>query len=292
MMTLKMGQDTLGVEKMTYHLDVFKRKFRYGLVQPITASVYNNEILPYYNETTKIPMYVPFWLYSDGGVPRAITNLGISGHVKVNKEGELDGDGRIIYSILQGGYIGLYGMLKWDKIENNPNMQVLMMQAYSRMATNILDRELTIRNYPEVEAFIRYAFSRFMLENMFEKEITKAMHEKIKYSCKDVSINPMQFDRFDEYFEKKDFVSIDTLFEAIRQFNAKYSRITTRGFVVKWLDTYGSMTFTAIDMPLYFINTMAVSVVGTSLNRGNMIESAISNLNEDIYKEFMSIIKK
>ena len=155
----------------------------------------------------------------------------------------------------------------FQKFTNNSNITISATECYIECFSFILDY-LRIIGYSDNKTKIQYLVGLFFLSNLMGKELdtyTKNICAKI------VKLNPAEIKAYELYYDKEDFINIDT-FIAMLVENFKLKGLTTEVFITRWMYHFAKGTEYGIDLFTSFCSMISAAYCGAYVVYQKQIE--------------------
>ena len=279
------------VSDLTHYLNIFKRKYNYAMTNDVVNDVLEGRVIPILSKDNKLPFFFPFWLTMANGKVAAIVNLSIaSNSIKWNSKGEFDADERTLFSLLQIGSIGLKSNEVFNSGKSiNTTLAKHVAESYSRMLGHVVNSSYSIAQYPELDARFHYAAYKFALINIMEMNNTN-LSDIARKAMKRFNVRKEVFDYVDDLYDDEDFLTLRSFIEKSTFLDIRLEKMILRIIQRDWFKTYGTMSFYAMESPMYLMVIFGASMVGgTNLVKGFSVEAITKKSHMHAYNSFVGL---
>ena len=282
-LNLKLDSVQLSIEQVERQLDILKRKFKYVSTLPIINYTLNGSIIPIYSKSEELIENISSimsWPVQIGTEISCIANFAPFRDIVLDNENNLEGDSRLIFSILQSSLLNLIVINNWKGICNNYTLLKDMASAYAKMLNKVLDKMFSIKSDEKVFQRLAYLNAIFFLHNIMQidkidtiQSIASSVIEK--NADKNYIVNSIDIDF-------KNFEDIRTYLLYIKDLEGMLSQLQFRSVVFNWINTYSNSATLALDYLPAFLWSIGGAYVSSRINNSFMIESLLKGKEEKI----------
>jgi hypothetical protein len=278
--------------KMDHQLDTIKRKYKYPLATKVLEEIKDGTIVPVLSNDLNLPKIIPCWgkVMSDDKL-KIYVNLSPYRGIKLDDKGFLDGDVRIIYSLLQAGCIMKNYYENYKKFHNNIGFLKLCMVAYTKLFIKVLDKTYGIKLNKMKFTIVSYLIAKFFLINVCERENNDATNI-LAFNVCETTGNENLIKEFDKNFKTEEiYQSLSKFLSFLANSEEMLKHLTMREFYQTWMTMYDFSTILAIELLEHFLIMISHVIVGSNINKVYAIDNVLKNENVRIYNEMSLIIK-
>lgn len=281
----------VSLEDMGRSMDIFRRKFKYPLTLNINKDLSNMLIIPIYSKTGfSIPAAIPSWLAQSGSNIVCYVNLSNRKDIKIDSEKSIDGDFRLIYTLLQNGYIMLNMYKKWSSVYSNYKVMKELANAYMLLFRKVLDKSHAIKVDDLVFDRVSYMAAKFFLINQYGKAPSTGIND-LAYSLTNSKIKKDMLMASDENGNEKEiYKDISTFIDFLSKEEKSLKTLILRSFYLNWISLYGASTIYAIELPQFLGMMIANTVISSREVRAQVIEKALDSKESVPYAELATAI--
>jgi len=279
------------LNKMAHHIDNIRRKFKYPLASKVIEDLEKGLVCPVFSEELMLPKFFPVWGKQENGKLKVYTNLTPYRGVKYDNKGFLDGDIRIIYSLLQAGSIYAGYIENYKKIIGNLGFLKYCMIAYTKLFIKVLDKLYGIRLNKIKANIIAFSVAKFFLINICEKENNETTNN-LAFNVCEPNINDRLIKDFDKNFKTEEiYKNLSSFLLFLSSSEDMLKNLTMREFYQNWMAMYDFSTILIIELLEHLLITIGHVIVGANIVRVSIIDNLLKNELLKIYTELSIIIK-
>jgi len=283
----------VSLEQLAEVLEIFRRRFNYGLTDSILNAVQRGEIVPVYNERiADIPAVLTQWLTNHNGKIVSVVNFSNFKEIRPDKsDGSfIRSNLRLIFALLQGGLIMREGYLNYNVVTKNSALIKDSLTLYVKMFMKALDTLYSVRMNKRDADMARFIIAKFFLVNVLERGNSSSLNNIAKSVIKERNLESEAVD-FERDLEGT-YDDLNSLFYSLSTLPI-LKTLNMRDFTLKWQYLFGYPTLFGSEHYLYFLSTIIGNTeVGVRIIKSQFIQSLDRRSVSGAYKNLTRIIKK
>ena len=231
--------------------------------------------LIYHDNRVKLPTTIPF-IVRKGNDGNPVASIFIKGFSKLNPDGTLDINPKVLYGLMEPAYIAMrYHEEPYRLTRSVPILRVCN-HVYTNMMYKLMIRDYAITLDQSLNDSVMYAFSKFFLKNMWG--LTNP--DVIRSYAKSLILNPdpIAIEMIDDGFDKADIKDISDLLNFIKGINPRLKELNIKFVIERYVNTYGACSIMAMDYLPYLIfvinNTLISSFIINQNTLADIVKSA------------------
>lgn len=279
--------EEVSVDKLHDNIYEINKRFTFSLKPHIITDLQNGKLTPVYNSspTVNIPSSIPAILTIKDGKIRCFVNL--SNHSKKNKEDELVIDNNKLFVLLQAGEVYLLTYEYFTRLQRDSDIIKYGSELYSKMFTNILNKKFAINIDDTRYSQVLFLTSKFFLINVLGKEPSIEVDNYSLRNCKIASTSLI--DGVNRTFNPSDYSKLKNFIEALAVNIRGLEKLTVRGYLDSFANTYGPSTLFALEFLPFFLNTVFSVIIGAFVNQQYVLENLFGKSADRLYNRFANI---
>lgn len=273
-------------EEILEQINVIQRRFKYVSKNLVIDELEKGNIIPVFNETSKIPVFIPPWLIQEGNTIKSVVD--ISGYSK--KDGDYQNiSNKHLFALLQNALVINKLFYNENKILMNVTITKALTKIYTRMVLRVFDRLYSLNLDPlraDQCAYMVGKFFQIYLMGKTDNETTRA----IAFDCCKNETPRFVIDKIESEFSIN-YESFPDFLTDISDNVSKISLLTIRKFIETWSGMYGETTMFASESFHCFLCSIFSANVSAGINNESVINSLAAKNIQDAYLEFFRLIK-
>ena len=269
------------------YIQVFDKRYDFPLKNKTIHDFKTKRVLLVYNEKQyRLPTNIPCFLINQGSKIICVVNT--TNYVSINRNGLVNVDYKVLYSLMQAGTILTTCYEKFQLLKNKANIIKLGSALYSALFAKVMNKMFTLNVTPAKNDVIVFLSSMFFITNMLGRDEDSLEDINIKYAmgnCKSSSKLIIE-DTIRDFDFGKDLKDLDTFITAISKKIYGLETLSTRNFTEEYMRAYGPVMLLSLEFLPTFIFNLASVQVGSNLNTQYAIENLLGKNINTFIKEF------
>lgn len=280
----------LNEEDLAEYITAIDRRYNFPLKHKVVDDFRSGRVtVAFLNKLPKLPNTIPCFLVNTGKSIRCVVN--VSNYATINKQGIIDIDTKILYSLLQGGTILATCYQKYPALKNKVNIIKYGTDIYAKLFSKVINKMLSLNITPAKNDVIVFLSGMFFIQSVLGRDEESLEEINMRYALENCKVTSKLVvdDIISKFNFQKDLKDLDTFIKAMAEKVPGFESLNTAAFTNQYIQSYGPNMLMALEYLPSFIHNMGCVMVGSYLNNQNVIENAARKEIGALMSEFATL---